>query len=147
MAYRATIHTTTKESPYFLWHGRKMMLPQDDVFERTRVRYEYADNYDEDMQARLRTAFEDVRHRTEVAADVSEKYYNKKTAEATYESQDKVYLYQPAIKEGLGRKLTKKWEGLFEIIERTGPVNYRIMDNKGIRLQIVHVNPLIANVA
>lgn len=56
---------------------------------------------------------------------------------------DRVYLYIPAIQKGTTRKLASLWRGPYTVIDRLGPVNYRIqlIGNRS-KVSVVHRNRL-----
>jgi hypothetical protein len=56
---------------------------------------------------------------------------------------DLVYLYNPAIKPGLSKKL-KKWTGSYEVVTRLSDLNCEIVDQQNKKL-VVHVNRLKLN--
>lgn len=141
MAYRATYHSSTGKTPYYLMHGREMGLPSDDVF-KAKMRYNYDDDYSAEMVARLNIAFEQVRSTLEKTAKVREKYYNKKTSDPKIAVGQRVFLYNPAVGQGRSRKLSKLWKGPYLVVEQLGPVTFRIINERGTDEQIVHVNRL-----
>ena len=53
---------------------------------------------------------------------------------------DRVWLYNPAIKQGRTRKFANLWRGPYTIVDKTGPVNYRIQLIRGSQTLIVHYN-------
>ena len=61
MAHRATPHSTTKHSPFFLLHGREMILPSQDNL-KARVSGENLDKKQrlENLKTRLKTAYKSV---------------------------------------------------------------------------------------
>jgi hypothetical protein len=52
-----------------------------------------------------------------------------------------VYLYHPALKPGLSKKLAKPWSGPWQITKKISELNYKIVDKKGKR-QVVHIDRL-----
>ncbi|KAJ3640377.1 hypothetical protein Zmor_003679 [Zophobas morio] len=50
MAYRSRIHEATRETPFFLLHGRDMELPFHTLTKPTRVKYDLDDNYVTEMK-------------------------------------------------------------------------------------------------
>lgn len=55
---------------------------------------------------------------------------------------DRVWLYNPAIKQGRTKKLSNLWRGPFTIVDKISPVNYRIHLIGGSQTLIVHYNRL-----
>lgn len=142
MAYRGTVHSSTGYSPFFLLHGRDQVLPIDDFIRPQRVRYDYDENYAAEMMARLSQVYKRVRENTELAKSKRIVQYNKKTKERNYQLGDLVYLKDMAPVVGKSKKLTKTWMGPYRVIEKVGPVTYRIKRVGGRDNQVVHANRL-----
>ena len=53
-------------------------------------------------------------------------------------------LNVPKVKQGLSKKLAPKWEGPFLVIEKVGPVNYKIkkVNQQKAKIKLVHHNSL-----
>ena len=52
-----------------------------------------------------------------------------------------VYLHNPARKPGISHKFTPVWQGPYQIQERVGELDYKIVDQKG-KESVVHANRL-----
>ena len=54
---------------------------------------------------------------------------------------DQVWLYIPSVEKNTVKKFTRQWVGPYRVIEKIGPLNYRIQSNQGRSLSnIVHIN-------
>ena len=67
MAYRASVHDTTKFTPYRLMFGREIRLPVDVMFGKTPDPVQEHTAYARELRARLENAFELVREHTRAA--------------------------------------------------------------------------------
>jgi hypothetical protein len=81
MAYRATPHSTTKYSPFYLLHGREMKLPTADDLKAKLPREIQNTGFGhklENLRLNLRKAYEEVRKNNRKAHEVNKKYYDRK---------------------------------------------------------------------
>jgi transposase InsO family protein len=144
MAYRATPHSTTKYSPFYLLHGREMNLPtQDDLEAKLSAEAQSSEHSTklENLKSCLKKAYEIVRTNNQQSHRQNKKYYDKKAKERKFNVEDLVYLFSPARKPGKCQKFKRVWQGPFKVLEKISDLNYRIIDRKG-RDWIVHVNRL-----
>jgi len=142
MSHRATPHKTTGYSPFYLLHGREMLLPSTDNLKARLPK----DNTDEDQ--RLENLKWNLRSAYKVAAKANRKshlnnkrLYERKAKPREFEVQDLVYVYNPALKPGLTRKFAKPWIGPCQITKKISELNYEIVDLKG-KYQVVQINRL-----
>jgi len=141
MSYRATPHTTTG-CPFYLLHGREMVLPSTDNLKAHLPK----DNRDHDQ--RLQNLKSNLRLAYKLAAKANRKshlnnkrLYDCKAKPREFEVQDLVYLYNSALKPGLTRNFAKLWTGPCQITKKISELNYEIVDLK-VQRQVVHVNRL-----
>ena len=144
-AYNCAFHSTTKESPYFLQHGRDPIVPYTAILTPTRAKFDIDINYGSQLAQRLHKAFKTVKDNLENARRKREIYFNKKTKEIKYEIGEKVYLEIPPQNLGVSRKLQPLYRGPYRIINKTGPVNVTISEIYGPQKNmVVHVNRIKA---
>jgi hypothetical protein len=115
MAYGATPHGTSGYSPYYLLHGREMVLPTS---QNLRAKFtpdvretEYAPRL-EKLKSTLRTAYRLVRENSRKAHATNKRYYDRKARERSFEPGDVVYLFSPAKKPGQNSTFWTPWQGL-----------------------------------
>jgi len=142
MSRRATPHTTTGYSPFYLLHERDMVLPSTDNLKARLPK----DNTDEDqrlenLKSNLRLAYKLTAKANRKSHLNNKRLYDRNAKPQDFEVQDLVYLYNPALKPGLTRKFAKLWIGTCQITKKIFELNYEIVDLKGKR-QLVHVNRL-----
>jgi hypothetical protein len=142
MAYRATPHTVTQYSPFYLLHGREMLLPNNDNL-KAKISRQPPDHNQRlrNLKASLRLAHESVRQANRKADKNNESLYNRKAKLRSFEIGDLVYLYNAAVRPGLSRKFHHCWSGPHRITAKVSDLNYKIMDQNN-KHQLVHVNRL-----
>ena len=125
MSHRATPHSTTGFSPFFLLHGREMVLPSHDDL-KARVTGENLDHKHrlENLKTSLKTAYKTVAKANRSSYQNNKKLYDRKANTRKFEVEELVYLYNPAMKPGRSRKFYRPWAGPFKVIKRISEPNY-----------------------
>ena len=142
MAYRATPNTVTGYSPFYLLHGREMVLPNSsDLKAKVSKKNPTHEQRLENLKASLKLAYKSVARNNRSSHWRNKKLYDRKAKQRRFETEDLVYLYNPAIKPGLSRKFSKPWTGPYKVTVKISDLNYEIIDQKG-RKQVVHINRL-----
>lgn len=137
LAYRATPHSTTRYSPYYLLHGREMRLPTDWVREEIQIDLS-EDDLVQEVKQRIQIASQKVIDNTQQRKESSKQLYDLKAREKQVSVGDKVLLHQPFVRRGRSKKLCKPWIGPYTVIKVDNDVNVTI--KKGKITQKVHVN-------
>jgi hypothetical protein len=142
MDYRATPNSVTGYSPFFLLHGREMEIPNNGNL-KTRISSENLSQKRslENLKASLNLAYKLVAKASRKAHQNNKRLYDRRAKVRNFEKNDLFYLYNPSKKPGLTRKFHKPWAGPFKIVKKISDLNYRIVDQNGIK-QVVHVNRL-----
>jgi hypothetical protein len=141
-AYRTAPHESTRETPFFLLYGRDARLPFPDIIRSQRINYAVDHDYKAEMMARLHHAFTGVRENLLKAAIQRKEYYDRKAEEPPFRIGDLVLLHTPQIKRGQTYKLARLWKGPYRILEKLGPVNFRIARVGSTTSTLVHANRL-----
>jgi hypothetical protein len=144
MACRATPHSTTGCSPFYLLHAREIVLPNEgDLKARVLPDVRDADQVErlENLKSCLMKVCKEVRLNNRKALQKNKACYDKKAKERKSEVNDKVYLFCPVRKPGRCYKFRSFWRGPFIGVQRLSDLNYRIMDKKGKEF-LVHINRL-----
>ncbi|MES9902836.1 MAG: reverse transcriptase domain-containing protein [Sedimenticola sp.] len=142
LAYRSSVHSTTKFTPHFLMFGREVQLPIDVMFGGVGERFQSATQYAQETKAHLDKAFEFVRTNTGAAQKQQKKQYDKKVYGTPLTEGDVVMVYSPAVKQGLSKKLHKHWDGPWTIKRKISDVVFQLR-KEGTRKQMtVHFNRL-----
>lgn len=148
MAYRATPHTVTTFSPYYLVFGRHMKLPIEDRFIQVKRNLGRKQNSYDSYEAhvklladRIRVASQVVRQQSKRGHEQSKAHYDKRAREREFNAGDIVYLYDPVASRSKAKKFAYHWTGPFEIIEKLSNLVYtvKISEEKCIN---VHINRL-----
>jgi hypothetical protein len=144
MAYRATPHSTTKYGPFYLLHGREMLLPNvGDLKAKVSSNSQDVDQTQrlENLKSSLLRPYKAVRLNNRKSHQENKVYYDKKAKERKFEVYDEVYLFCPAKKPGKCQKFRSYWRGPYIIVQKLSDLNYKIMEKKGNEF-VVHVNRL-----
>ena len=126
LAYRTSVHATTKMTPFFLMHGREAILPVDIVFDRPPQDYEVATDFGKDMTERLDAAFSYVREQQRKVIRRQVALAGGLADNKRLEEGDLVWYYSPRQQVGTAKKLHVGWKGPFKITQVISEVSYVI---------------------
>ena len=88
------------------------------------------------MKDRLETVLEIARKDLEKSAHKYKTYYDRKARNRKFDINDRVLVLLPTD----GNKLLMRWKGLYEVVERLGKCDYKlVVDGK---MKTFHVNLL-----
>ena len=141
LAYRSSVHETTKQTPFFMSFGREVRLPVDVMFggsEIQRTRDEYVD----DVRRNMENAYHEVRERTKAVQKRQEDYYNKRVSGEPFKKDDRVWVHQPCTGKTISRKFHQPWSGPYRVIKRISDTVYRVQLIGGRKRKVVHFNRL-----
>ena len=144
MAYRTSVHETTKATPFSLMFGREVQLPIDVMFGKppgmsTASTLEYA----KVLEQRLAEAYDLVRHNLGVEQHRHKQLYDRKVEGKPYKEGEMVWLYCPAVPRGLSKKLHACWKGPYTITKVYDNGVYQIKWNlPPHKQQVVHFDRL-----
>ena len=146
MAYRTSVHETTKLSPFFLNFGRSPCLPIDVMMGRGEAHdgagSRKVSDYTRQLRNTLKVAYDTVRSNVLRSKQKQKVNYEKDGISEEFSVGDRVWLFIPAVKTGRTKKLASLWRGPYMVIDRTGHVNYRIQLIGTTKTLIVHRNRL-----
>ena len=143
MAYRNQQHNATNEIPFFLMFGRDMELPFHLSLRDNRTRYDIDENYISELTLRLQIDHEKAKKSIQDTIDKRSENFNQKKTRTEFRLGDKVYLHSPVVRnKDITRKLQPKWRGPYRIIEKKGPVTFKIREINGRKEEMVHANRL-----
>jgi hypothetical protein len=145
-AWSNHVHSSSQHTPFFLNNGRHPRMG----FEPVRSKVPAVDNFVTQLQA----SWEEARSAIIKAKDEMAKYYNRRREPTpVLKVGDKVWLDSSDIRTTRpSRKLSDKWLGPFEIIEKVSSMAYRLqlpLSMKGVhnvfpivKLELRHEDPI-----
>ncbi|CAB4029533.1 Retrovirus-related Pol poly from transposon 412, partial [Paramuricea clavata] len=112
LAYRTSIHESTKQTPACLMFGREVRLPIDLLYGRPPepVLPSTVDDYVSNLRGKLEEIHKFARIQMCVASDRMKLRYDVGTTKAVFSEGDAVWLYNPKWRKGVSPKLTCDWE-------------------------------------
>ena len=141
-AYNNSYQSTIKMGPFEFLYGRPCRTPLswDRLEDRVLVGPEAVQEMEEQMQT--------IRQRIKEVQDRQKSYADAHRVDRSYEVGDRVFLrvkpHKSSIKFGKGAKLSPRFMGPFEIVEKKGPVAYRLALPDSLRRMhdVFHVSVL-----
>ena len=147
MAYRSSIHSVTKYSPFYLLFGRSCALPIDCMYQTIRTKiYPTLNDYVGCLKDELQTCHELVWESMDVEQERQKKptmtYYDRSTFGPQYEVGDLVMVFNPTMKTGQTKKFKSFYIEQQVIREIINHLNFFIEDVKTKKQQKVHYDRL-----
>lgn len=140
MAYRSTVHSTTKCTPNILMLGREIRCPVDIMFGMPPESDDFCPiEYVEWVKNSLRDAFYLVYEHSGQAARRQKLYHDKGLKARSYETNSWVWRwYPPKINQTLGLG----WTGPYLLLEKLSELTYKIQKEEHAKPIVVHVDHL-----
>ena len=126
MAYRASIHESTGETPNLLWFGREVDLPIDLVMGLPPVSSLGVSEYVYRLKQRMDRAHEVARAQLNKSAKHQKKYYDPRSNSQKLAPGDALMLIVGSKKVGVCPKLQARWEGPYIVLATISDVVIRI---------------------
>ncbi len=143
-AYRSTpAENSVGFSPFFLLYGREARLPLDvTLLSKCNYPDRSLREHIQGLVSQLEIVREISKQHTERNQSKMKERYDMRTKDVPYEVGDLVWVYIPALQQGLSKKLMKFWSGPYLLVKRTGPVNFRVrnLENNKLLTTPIHVN-------
>ena len=136
MAMRTNVSQTTSSSPFKLLYNRDPVLPLDNLLmprEKT-----YSEDYHDVAYENLHKTFVEVLKNTKKTKQSRNKTANKNRAEKQLKVGDPVFLKNHTK----STKLEKNWLTHHTIVEKTGPVSFRVRNQLTGKESRVHADSL-----
>ncbi|KZS04926.1 Uncharacterized protein APZ42_032028 [Daphnia magna] len=125
-AYRASVHSSTNESPYYMMHGRDCNLPKNKILGAVPKPILSSGGYVDKLLESLRYSFHRAQEENEKTRGRQREQYNKKAKVFDYKPGDRVLLDVRVVQKGDKRKLTLKFRGPYLVVKvypnRTGDI-------------------------
>jgi len=142
-AYRATPHSTTGYSPFFLLHGREVVTPANENLRPKVPKPTRGPKLIESLKASLRQAYSAVARANRKSYVANKERYDKRAKLRSFEVGSYVYLFKPARKPGLSKKIFSVCSGRYRVTAKLSELNYEILGQSG-RKYVVHLRRLKA---
>jgi hypothetical protein len=142
MAYRRTPHGTHGFSPFYLLHGREMVLPTSQALKAkltAEVRETDFVHRLKNLKSTLQSAYKIVRENNCKSHDTNKRNYDQKAKKRQFRPGEIVYLFNPARKPGQSSKFFFAWQGPYKVTARLSKLNYRVVNQQGKEF-VVHIN-------
>ena len=125
-AYRSTVQSSTRESPFFLLYGRDPRLPLDTTLSQPSTPYMIdVDDYKTELVAGLSDAWKLAGEQVKLAQQRQKSQYDRKSQELNLQPGDRVMVYMPSEKQGKARKVARPYYGPYRVISVT-PTNVEV---------------------
>ena len=139
MAYRSSVHESTRETPYMMRSGQEIALPLDIITppipgEEALSVPEYVLN----VQKNMREAHDHARECLQKAAVRQKRGYLTRFNGKTYAPGDLVWYWFPRFKKGKTPKFIAGWEGPMVVIKKLSEVVYVIQKSRRSKPLTVH---------
>ncbi|CAG2225233.1 unnamed protein product [Mytilus edulis] len=140
MAYRSTVHSTTKCTPNSLMLGREIRCPVDLMFGLPNTVNDFCQiEYVEWVKNTMREAYKNVYDHSGQAAQRQKLYYDRGLKVRKFEPNCWVWRwYPPKVNQTLGLG----WTGPYLVIEKITDVTYKIQKSEQTKSIMVHVDHL-----
>ena len=147
MAYRTSVHATTRVTPAEAHLGRNLNLPIDLIYPTPRRLGEEdpemeAETFSQELEKQLEVIYELIRQHIPSAQKRQKKYYDQKIAGKPYKVGDRVWITNEAVKKGMSKKMSPKYLGPFVITKRLSDAVYRVKHESGNKFIILHFDRL-----
>ena len=140
-AHNTSISETIGDSPFFLTYGRKPVKLPDDALLLSLIRSNSVDYHWERLIRQIRTARQLASECTQQAQQRMKLYNDQHAKDHSFRVGHKVWIYNPAVKPGLSKKLCYLWHGPFRLIEQITPVSFKVVNIQGkLQKGSIHVN-------
>ncbi|KAI9562401.1 hypothetical protein GHT06_013370 [Daphnia sinensis] len=140
-AYRASVHSSTNESPYYMVHGRDCNMPINKILGAVPEAVPSSGGYVDTLLERLRYSFHRAREENEKARERQREQYNKRAKVFDYKTGNRVLLDVRVVQKGDNRKFTSKYRGPYRVVKVYPNHTVDIADNS-YNCQLVHCNRL-----
>ena len=144
-AYNTSVSASTCYTPHYLFFGREACLPVDILLDRPAPKYRGADDYKAEIIEKMFLAHQMASRNSREAREKQKVQYDKRAKLRRFEVGDVVYITNEAVrsrrlKEGMSRKFAYPWLGPFKIVQKISEVNFKVKEEGGEKVVIVHVN-------
>ncbi len=140
MAYRTSVHESSKHTPYFLTTGHDPVMPMDTLL-GPKLKY-VGEEYVPTMLQRLHQAYVESRENQVEARERNKRYREKQAEDLNFEVGDAVFYHDPAGQPNSSAKHKEAFQPFYRVIEKVSPVNYVIHHQPTGRVKRTHAEHL-----
>ena len=142
-AYRTAVHATTKMTPFEMLYGRQPKFPGDLVYPPEIPIIELPpESYAEKQRQQFRLIYEKMEKQREVNIDRFKFNHDRKVRGGEFEIDDHVWVLNSQKKIGVCPKLSPKYVGPYQVVEKLNNLNYKVKRVDGKKKVLVHRNRL-----
>ena len=117
-AYRSTLQSSTRESPFFLLYGRDPQLPtQAALSPPVQREFVQLDDYRSLMVRAMSEAWDVAQKNIHKAQKRQKRQHDKGAKNFDFHVGDRVFVHMPSLKSGPGHKLARPFKGPYRILE------------------------------
>ena len=143
MAYRSSVHDTTKCTPCSMMLGREIRLPIDLALGLPETRHSKCEaDYAYELEKQLIKIHDTARKHIQICSDGMKRYYDRNKNFTEYSIGDAVWYICPVRKPGISPKMIRDWKGPYIITEKFGDVLYKIQLSPRRKPKVVHYDKL-----
>ena len=143
MAYRSSVHDTTKCTPSSMMLGREIRLPIDLALGIPETRQSKSEtDYAYELEKQLVKIHDIARKHVQICSDGMKMYYDRNINFTEFSIGDAVWFHNPVRKKGISLKLQRPWKGPYLIVEKYNDILYKIQKSPRDKAKVVHFDRL-----
>lgn len=143
MAYNSALHETTGFSPAEIMFGRQMRTPLACIWssplDGTEGEVQYPE-FIERLTEKLSKISDVARKHLHSSSERHKEFADRRASTQTFDQNDLIWVYHPAVGKGRTSKLHRPWKGPFRVVKRINDVLYRVQFGPRQKPKIVHFN-------
>ena len=142
-AYNTSLSETIDNTPFFLTYGHEPVKLPNVALLLPMVQSKSVVYHQERFIWEITTARQLAAMCTQKAQHRMKLYYDQHAKDHPFRVGHKVWIYNPAIKRGLSKKLCSLWHGPFCLGDQITPVSFKVTDLQGkLQKGSVHMNQM-----
>ena len=141
MAYRSSIHDSTKCTPNLLMFGRENVMPIDVIYgdPPNTPQYQCPSQYVQWLGHSMYMTYQKVAQQLNISATRQKRTYNKGLKPQSFEPADLVWRWYPPT---ANAKLGLGWVGPYKVLTKVSITTYQIQHQVSNKILVVHVDHL-----